>query len=494
MSSAWIRGLSGRRPAAAAATSGWLTLRRGGWTWHLAAELQDAIGPRLMHAASDLGQSVKRSPPHPSPLPRSGGEGTGGEILKQTANRTVERWTVDDCEYYAKTFRATGFAERLRELLRGPQARWEAGRIALALAHGVPTATVVAVGWNDDRLRSPDSVLVTRGVPDVLPLSRLRARYEVPGEAVSITDRHGLIDAVADLLATLHGRGLVHGDLHAGNVVVRRDADGWRAWLIDLSALRRPMGGVRPAAAFENLARIDYSLLFTANDAERRRFFRRYCSQRVSLNVSLIAMTRRQALARHERSRQRFIDRVGPQVDAAWSRGHRKVIDIPGGMGLASLGREWLTKLAGTIEDVWQSAKSQALAGNHRGWRAETPLGVRTLRVIRFPAASTATARATWDATHAALRRGVAAVVPWLCVETADAGYLVCCQPDDAVPLAGTDLLTTPDGRWTGLAAVEQLAPSTPKANPLRRRVAAVWLAVALMMLSGCGWLNRKPT
>jgi len=113
--------------------------------------------------------------------------------------------------------------------------------------------------------------------------------------------------------------------------------------------------------------------------------------------------------------------------------------------------------------------------------------------VIRFPASSPTTARHTWDATHAALRRGIPAVVPWLCVETDDAGYLVCCQPDDAVPLAGTDRLTTPDGRWTGIATVEQLVQPA-KSNPLRRRVAAVWLAVALLMLSGCGWLNRKPT
>jgi hypothetical protein len=134
--------------------------------------------------------------------------------------------------------------------------------------------------------------------------------------------------------------------------------------------------------------------------------------------------------------------------------------------------------------------------------------------LIQFPHA--AQARNAWEQTHAALRRGVCTVVPWLCVEIGGAGYLVCCEPADARPwsadecaadvwprrlsphgftineLASGDGLVTPDGRWTGIAAVEKL--STVQRVGWRRLVAALWLVLALMVLPGCWGLQRTPT
>jgi len=495
MSVAWNHQLSDSTPTSAEATSGWMTLRRRGWTWQIADELQDGIW------------NSDREPPV---VWR--GE-SGGEVVKHNRLRTVERWTIHGQEYFAKTYRGSGLAPRLREWLRGPHACWEAGRIALAMSHGIPTTEVVAVGWSDDRRHRPASVLVTRGLRAVSPLNQMRSPYAAPGDAIAVTDREGLIDAVADLLARLHECGLTHGDLHAGNVVVRRDVDGWRAWLIDLCSLRGGLLGGWTADPLDNLVRLNDSMRWTVSDSERRRFWRRYWRSRFPGGGDP-----KRRLERFVAAARRYRREVIPLVDAKWQRGNRKVHAFAGGLGLACLGEDWLQGFAAQLPIVWSQAAGAPGVSEHRLCSCETPLGPRTLRIIRIPATAETSVRDVWEQTHAALRRGIPTVVPWLIAEAGDASFLVACQPADAVPCSADelsarrwqqplmqadfqvarcvegDLLATPDRRWTGLAAIEQLRRGGKRTSwGFRPRAALLAMAVGLSALSGCWGLQRSP-
>jgi predicted Ser/Thr protein kinase len=66
----------------------------------------------------------------------------------------------------------------------------------------------------------------------------------------------GFFDGLKRLLAELHGRGVVHGDLHHRDVLVGKDG---RPWLVDFSTAMAggPRGNPLRRAAFRLLARLD---------------------------------------------------------------------------------------------------------------------------------------------------------------------------------------------------------------------------------------------
>ncbi len=51
-------------------------------------------------------------------------------------------------------------------------------------------------------------------------------------------DLAGMARAAGEVVRRMHEAGVSHRDLNASNILARRDADGWRAWVIDLDDAR----------------------------------------------------------------------------------------------------------------------------------------------------------------------------------------------------------------------------------------------------------------
>lgn len=94
----------------------------------------------------------------------------------------------------------------------------------------------------------------------------------VEGGRDVLLEKRTLIRMVADFLRELHAKGLFHGDLHAGNLLV---ADGG-VMLIDLESVR-PLGLTRHAA-LKNLVRLNRDFLDTSliSRSDRLRFLDQY--------------------------------------------------------------------------------------------------------------------------------------------------------------------------------------------------------------------------
>lgn len=70
-------------------------------------------------------------------------------------------------------------------------------------------------------------------IPGAVPFSAaLRDRSMRPAR------KRRLLDAAAAAIRRCHDGGLLHHDLNSRNVVVRREGENWRAWLIDLDRAR----------------------------------------------------------------------------------------------------------------------------------------------------------------------------------------------------------------------------------------------------------------
>ncbi len=156
-------------------------------------------------------------------------------VIKQAPHCTVYRVILPGLHFHLKHYHPADARSRARSLLRPSKAKSEAERTREAGARGVPTLEPLAVG------ESPDgSYLLTRTVLDARTLTafleeelpRLDARRRA-------RIRQRLATALGRFLARMHEAGVVHDDLHPGNLLLRLGAaDAVDLTLIDLYAVR----------------------------------------------------------------------------------------------------------------------------------------------------------------------------------------------------------------------------------------------------------------
>lgn len=153
-----------------------------------------------------------------------------------------------------RTYRHGGLARRLtgRFFFTWPPRPF----VELAVAEearqrGIPTAEVL--GAAVDRVWGPfyRGWLITRELERADPFwEALRNDRYGNGE------RPFLIRSVAECVCQMHRRGLLHGDLNLRNILVRREADEIRSYVIDLDKGRLFPGPVPAKRAKKNLDRL----------------------------------------------------------------------------------------------------------------------------------------------------------------------------------------------------------------------------------------------
>src|SRR5258707_14545529 len=98
---------------------------------------------------------------------------------------------------------------------------------ALAVAAcQVPTVCPLALGECGRGLRPNDSFLITRALEDTEPLSKFietTLPHFAPAGQARI--RQSLALELARLMARMHDAGIVHNDLHAGNLLIRLEEE-----------------------------------------------------------------------------------------------------------------------------------------------------------------------------------------------------------------------------------------------------------------------------
>lgn len=428
------------QPASTASLSGparWTSESQGRWQWVFRTDL------------SATARAFLREPSWTAWL-----EHPAVTVIKPARRRTVLRIspTAEVPAVYCKHFLNGGIADRLRTVLRGAPAAWEAGRIELALSRGLPTAAVLGYGV---RRRGPlvvESRLFLSAIEPTVSLADLCSPAEVP--EMILPDAPDLprtvwVPAVARLLAQLHGRGLWHGDLHGGNILLQVSPTGCQPWLIDLAALR---GGTRSPRSqlISNLARVWLSIERAWTSTDRANFIRHYwerlrdfdpaLADSLGTTVELATQELQQATATALRSIHR-------RADQAWERGGRRVVMLPRGRALKALGEPWIQEAAARIEQGWLQADVASTwpGGSVRRWSTATPFGMRTLRLIRFAKSRRghlwSPARTAWEWGHALHRRGITVAIPWLLLEGDQADLLLASEPEGTRPLLHTPVL-----------------------------------------------------
>jgi tRNA A-37 threonylcarbamoyl transferase component Bud32 len=181
----------------------------------------------------------------------------------------VYRGRVAGLDIYVKHFHSRSPIHRVARALGASDARNEMRFAEYLASHGVATASALAAMCDDGV-----EWLATRAVQPAEPADRWHERQLAAGPAGRRAIQRG-ISALARLVGRMHAAGVIHRDLHCGNVLIRTDGKTPQPVLTDLHrAVRRPMLSRRAKAA--NLAQLFHDRYPFTTRTERLRFLKDY--------------------------------------------------------------------------------------------------------------------------------------------------------------------------------------------------------------------------
>jgi tRNA A-37 threonylcarbamoyl transferase component Bud32 len=197
-------------------------------------------------------------------------------IIKHGPHRTVYRVALPGVHFYLKHYRLANTRAWLRQLVRPSQARVEFWRAARIAARGVPTIAPLALG---ERWRGPrpcENFFVSQTLDDAEPLNQfIETTLPSLPAALQPRVRRNLAVALAELLAQMHDRGVLHNDLHPGNLLIRLRGESVELFVIDLFAVRLRRTLDWPTAR-DNLVMLNRWFVLRSRPADRLRFWKTY--------------------------------------------------------------------------------------------------------------------------------------------------------------------------------------------------------------------------
>jgi tRNA A-37 threonylcarbamoyl transferase component Bud32 len=197
-------------------------------------------------------------------------------VVKEGPHRTVYRVVLPGLDFYLKCYPVSNNRAWLRTLVRPSKARGEHDRTLAVMARGVPTVEPLAVGESLSPAGPRASYLLTRTLPDAVPLNAFLEDPPGWGPRRRTRFRQRLARALGRLLARMHDAGVRHDDLHPGNILLRlEDDDAPRLYLIDLHAVRLGPPLLWPAAR-DNLVVLNRWFVLRSERGDRLRFWKAY--------------------------------------------------------------------------------------------------------------------------------------------------------------------------------------------------------------------------
>jgi len=197
-------------------------------------------------------------------------EGPNVTRVKHGASRTVWRCRLGKATYYLKQYHAAGWLRRLRGRLFGSDADREMRYSRRLASRGVTATEVLAVGHFAGR-----HWLLSRAVAEAVPVNAWHDERAESHDRHVAAEVRAVTVAAAELIAKMHAAGVLHRDLHTGNILLQRREHDIRLVLTDLHRMSKRRWLSRRARA-KNLAGLMHDRRHATTRAQRLAFLKRY--------------------------------------------------------------------------------------------------------------------------------------------------------------------------------------------------------------------------
>ena len=189
--------------------------------------------------------------------------------VKQNASRTVLRGQLDGQGVYLKRFHQRSTVHRTARKLGLSDAAHEFDAALNLREHGVTTPEPLAVCCDQG-----SEWVLTREVDSATPADQWGAdRFQRDAKGLAVYRRATVL--LGELVARMHNAGVLHQDLHTGNVLVQQTDKGLDLLLMDLHRTVRRRRLSRLARA-KNLAMLYHDRLDFTTRTDRLRFLAAY--------------------------------------------------------------------------------------------------------------------------------------------------------------------------------------------------------------------------
>ncbi len=170
----------------------------------------------------------------------------------------------------------------IKHLVRSSRAR-RAFQAALMLErNGFKAPVIVAMGECKFSFLERENFLLTLEVEEAKPIHKFIPESLEYFTKEQLNDLRELIRKFGRTVGRMHAAGIFHGDLRLGNVLVRRDKNGWHIFFIDNERTRK-FGRLPARLRLKNLVQANMLISDCITRTDRMRFYKSYLQENIDI-------------------------------------------------------------------------------------------------------------------------------------------------------------------------------------------------------------------
>ena len=183
------------------------------------------------------------------------------------------------CEnLYLKQFFCRSWWDFVKHLFRPSRARRAFSASLMLAEHGFCVPKVVALGEQRYGPVCTSNFLITCELDNASDLyTCFDDNWQVQSRQV-LCDKRRFIRALGETVGRMHGEGIFHGDLRAGNIFAKRTDSGWQFFFLDNERTRK-LGLLPKRLRLKNLVQVNMLLGENITVTDRMRFLKAYLAQ-----------------------------------------------------------------------------------------------------------------------------------------------------------------------------------------------------------------------
>jgi tRNA A-37 threonylcarbamoyl transferase component Bud32 len=180
---------------------------------------------------------------------------------------------VDTC-LYLKEHLSRGILDTIKHIIRPGRAERAFDASLMLQSNGFDAPIVIALLERRLGLFRTGGVLITKEVENAEPILK-SLTDSCPNRDSALDRRHNLIAGFGQTIGQMHADGIFHGDLRAGNIMVRDEKNNWRFFFLDNERTRK-FQKLSARLRVKNLVQLQISSTTIIGNTDRMRFYKRY--------------------------------------------------------------------------------------------------------------------------------------------------------------------------------------------------------------------------